>query len=71
MDAIIAIAALCQTTASGYSRHLTETHQFQLDCQQEYVECYFGKSKGDFSALSANKFLFECIKERSVKASSL
>jgi hypothetical protein len=79
MDTIIAIAMLCQTTSSGVSRPLTTTHNFQLECQKYYVDCYFNKTKhlGEmgwasasaagatlFSSASAQKYLYECVKEK-------
>lgn len=68
MDAIIAIAMLCQTTASGYGRSLTETHQFQLKCQQDYIECYFGKTAiRDVKQSEAQQYLYECVLERKTK----
>jgi hypothetical protein len=62
MDALVAIALLCQTTASGVGRNLTDTYNFQLECQKQYAKCYFGKDTGVLT--NAQKLLYECVLEK-------
>lgn len=70
MDVIMAIAMLCQVNA-GF-RILKTVDQYQLECQKYYIDCYYGKEKVFSSSSKAdpqpNKFLYECISERKIKA---
>lgn len=65
MDALIAIAMLCQTTASGVNRNLTDTHDFQLTCQKEYIDCYYGKLTAR-NVTSPQRLLKDCVIDRKV-----
>lgn len=65
MDLILAIAALCQVDAGFHL--LKEVDQYQLKCQKEYVECYYGKTKSlseNEIKIEGKKYLYECVMER-------
>jgi hypothetical protein len=67
MDVLIAIAALCQVSAN--QPYMARADKYQLNCQQEYVQCYFkADPTGTASADRQQKLLKDCVLERVVKA---
>lgn len=71
MDAILAIAALCQI-GSGSAAKFVEARQ--LSCQKQLIECYFQKGaqiknfdpmiETTSAGATKRKFLYECVADR-------
>lgn len=70
MDALIAIAALCQVSAG--CRSMKDVDSYQLACQKELIECYEKKLPTVFNEKPLDPVqwwgpLKDCVKERKVK----
>ena len=64
MDVLIAIAALCQVSSNHYHKTLDA---YQLNCQKQYVECYFKGYPHTNTDSARQKLLKDCVLERAVK----
>ena len=70
METLMAIALLCQTQGGGLNG-LKSTYNFQLRCQQEYIQCYYNKvnqpMRNNMNAvgmLQNQQFLYGCVQEK-------
>ena len=67
MEILMAIALLCQTQG-GHG--LKTTYNFQLRCQQQYIQCYYNKvnqparNMNAVGMLQNQQFLYGCVQEK-------
>lgn len=73
MEALLALAMLCQVSVGSPFTTLKKVDQYQLKCQQEYIACYEKKLAEAPEPTNPNAWigkLKSCVAERKIKNAS-